>query len=109
MLKQRSAQAASGLFDLHIIADEELTQCEGGQDRRGIGAGPEHDALADDFPRSIVPLPLSRGTPEAVDAAEHVGFLIVVESGSPRFVCEFMFRAGLAEDAEVIADAHALL
>src|SRR5271170_4787172 len=101
--------AGCRLLQFHVIPDEELTQAEGGQDRSGIGSGSQHDALADHFARSVIPLPLLRRAAEAVDAAKDVGFLVVVECGPLGFVCEFVLGASVAEDAEVIAHADPLL
>ena len=100
-----SSPRTSELFQFDVISGVDFAVAEGDQNRRGIRAGPQHDAFAQNLARNIGPIPFLRNDAEAVGGTQ---VSVHIEGVSRRLVGTLMLRAGIAENAEIVAHLHAL-
>src|SRR5215472_11310717 len=99
-ISRRTGRSPSqaGLLDFDVIACVDLVQAEGDQHARRVRRRAYHDSLSDDFAGRVVPS-IFRGH---AAVTEH-------EKGSAlRLISSFVLGALIAENAEIIADLHAL-
>src|ERR1700735_279698 len=97
-------EAAEALLDFYVISGESLTQSKSQEHRRGVWRRPHDDSFSNDFTRRVIPLIFCRHASVAIYSGPAIG----IKREPLGLVGNLMFCAGITEDAEIIADFHAL-